>query len=79
MSAGRLPGPLHRADYVDGEGHPDCGSTPHDTPHLFNCLAKPTDLIIRDSWADPLAVENYVGLEGSPISLIHGQCLPPPQ
>ena len=56
----------HRIGKEGGEECPDCGGTPHDTPHLFNCPAKPTGLTIRDLWADPVAVADFLGLEGPP-------------
>ena len=41
---------------------PDCQSTPHDTSHLFNCPAHPTDLRPIDLWIRPAAVAAFLNL-----------------
>ena len=42
---------------------PKCGQGPHDTPHLFNCLANPTASNPRILWEDPPAAAEFLGLE----------------
>ena len=29
---------------------PDCGGSPHDTNHLFDCPARPTNLVVTSLW-----------------------------
>ena len=37
---------------------PFCNQTPHDTVHLFGCIAKPTTLRPKDLWLNPTTVAN---------------------
>ena len=41
---------------------PKCNQSPHDTNHLFNCAADPTDLTPRILWEDPPAAAAFLGL-----------------
>ena len=42
---------------------PKCNQNPHETPHLFNCPADPTNLTPRTLWEDPPAAAAFLGLE----------------
>ena len=42
---------------------PKCGQSPHDSPHLFNCPADPTELSPRILWEDPPAAAIFLGLD----------------
>ena len=42
---------------------PECGGTPHNTQHLFNCPAKPTTLTPADLWHKPIEAANFLGLQ----------------
>ena len=42
---------------------PDCGHTPHDTNHLFNCPDKPTVLQVTDLWTQPTLAKNFHNLD----------------
>ena len=46
---------------------PECHSSPHDTAHLFNCPAKPTNLEVLSLWNEPIAAAQFLGLETSEI------------
>ena len=41
---------------------PDCQLEPHTSKHLFNCVAKPTDLKVRDLWTKPVEAARFLGL-----------------
>ena len=45
---------------------PDCGQSPHNTLHLFDCPAKPSDLDARILWEDPPAATEFLGLPHGP-------------
>ena len=36
---------------------------PHDTEHLFNCSANPTDLTIYDLWNNPKEVIDFLDVD----------------
>ena len=42
---------------------PDCGHSPHNTPHLFECPAKPTNLTVKSLWQQPIEAANFLGLQ----------------
>ena len=42
----------------------DCNQTPHDTNHLFNCPAKPTQLTVRSLWDRPIETADFLNLPG---------------
>ena len=42
---------------------PKCGSSPHDTPHLFNCKQNPTDLTPISLWTTPHQAANFLKLD----------------
>lgn len=42
---------------------PACGVSPHDVPHLFNCLANPTHLNPASLWTQPIEVAQYLQLD----------------
>ena len=41
---------------------PDCGESPHDTRHLFNCKTKPTTLDVTALWTEPVAAAAFLGI-----------------
>ncbi|KAI5753717.1 hypothetical protein M8J77_002697 [Diaphorina citri] len=41
---------------------PLCAGTPHDTNHLFNCLAKPTTLTPIDLWENLMQAATFLDL-----------------
>ena len=43
----------HRLDPNINNCCDDCGGSPHDVPHLFNCPAHPTTLTPLDLWTNP--------------------------
>jgi hypothetical protein len=51
---------LHRIDPATPDVCPNCHDTPHDTKHLFNCIAHPTILKIIDLWTRPVRVANEI-------------------
>ena len=54
---------LHRIDPETEDKCPDCGHTPHDTNHLFNCPDKPTVLQVTDLWTQPTLAKNFLNLD----------------
>ena len=42
---------------------PLCKITPHNTQHLFECSANPTNLEVRDLWRKPTEVAEFLNLE----------------
>ena len=42
---------------------PDCGSSPHNTEHLFKCARQPTILADRSLWDKPVAAAMFLGLQ----------------
>ncbi len=54
---------MSRLDGSISDACPDCGSSPHDTSHLFNCPAKPTLLTPRELWTRPVDAARFLGLE----------------
>ena len=43
-----------RLKLTDSSSCPDCGIDPQDVPHLFNCTARPTDLLPVNLWDKPV-------------------------
>jgi len=41
---------------------PDCGSSPHDVKHLFNCPNHPTNLKEIDLWKKPVEVSQFLDI-----------------
>jgi hypothetical protein len=41
---------------------PDCGATPHDVSHIFDCAANPTRLTPLDLWTKPTEVARFLHL-----------------
>lgn len=41
---------------------PDCGSTPHDVHHLFNCSQHPTTLTVEALWTHPKEVSTFLNI-----------------
>ena len=54
---------LHRINESDSESCPLCNQVPHDTEHLFNCSANPTDLTLYDLWNNPKDVIDFLGVD----------------
>jgi len=42
---------------------PLCNQTPHNTLHLFNCRANPTELNVNDLWTKPVQVAAFLNLD----------------
>lgn len=42
---------------------PDCGATPHDVSHLFNCTSNPTTYTTLDLWNQPVGVAGFLRLQ----------------
>ena len=42
---------------------PKCGTSPHDTPHLFNCTENSTDLTPISLWTTPHQAANFLKLD----------------
>ena len=40
----------------------NCGQSPHDTVHLFNCLSNQTELSVTDLWKKPVQAAVFLGL-----------------
>lgn len=54
---------ISRIDNTVQDICPDCGSTPHDVEHLFNCSRNPTTLKPIDLWKKPREVANFLKLK----------------
>ena len=53
---------LHRLDENIEDKCPECGQTPHDTVHLFNCPSNQTELSVLDLWKKPVQAAAFLGL-----------------
>ena len=42
---------------------PNCGTSPHDVHHLFNCPRKPTTLEITSLWTNPREAAIFLDLD----------------
>jgi len=42
---------------------PECGQSPHDVDHLFNCPEHPTDYTTEDLWTKPIVVSEFLQLK----------------
>ena len=42
---------------------PKCSTSPHDTPHLFNCPKDPTDLVPTSLWLHPKEAARFLQLD----------------
>jgi hypothetical protein len=62
----RLHSYQHRLDPRVPNSCPDCHVSPHDTPHLFHCTAKPINAVIQDLWAKPAHAARELGLITEP-------------
>ena len=54
---------LHRINESETESCPLCNQIPHDTEHLFNCSANPTDLTLYDLWNEPKEVIGFLDVD----------------
>ena len=54
---------LHRINPDTADTCPQCNVSPHNTRHLFNCLARPTNLQVQDLWTQPALAANYLNLD----------------
>lgn len=52
---------LARIDHLTADVCPDCNRGPHNTHHVFNCPANPTDLPVLSLWTDPVAAAAHLG------------------
>lgn len=59
----RLNSYLSRIDNTITDNCPDCGATPHDVVHIFNCPRNPTRLQPIDLWNRPKDVATFLNLE----------------
>jgi hypothetical protein len=50
----------HRLDPNTPDSCTDCGASPHDVPHLFNCPSHPTTLTPEDLWENPAAAIHHL-------------------
>ncbi|KAI5754577.1 hypothetical protein M8J77_009666 [Diaphorina citri] len=57
---------LSRVDPVVRDECPLCQESPHNTSHLFNCSANPTNLTPVDLWNNPIKVAEFLNLPTSP-------------
>ena len=53
---------MSRIDNGITDACPKCDSSPHDTRHLFNCHADPTNLTVIDLWTRPILAAEFLGL-----------------
>ena len=53
---------INRIDPTARNHYHDCGHSPHDTHHLFNCPSMPTTLIVESSWTAPTETAEYLNL-----------------
>lgn len=51
-----------RIDPTEPDICPDCGNSPHDVKHLFNCPRNPTTLREIDLWKKPALVAEFLDL-----------------
>ena len=58
---------LHRLDETVPDRCPLCNQTPHDTAHLFNCQANPTELEPIDLWTRPKLAAIFLKLDESDV------------
>jgi hypothetical protein len=54
---------MNRLDNEIQDVCPLCNATPHDTPHLFDCLANPTSLTVIDLWTNPVEAANFLKID----------------
>ena len=55
---------LHRINPTKyQENCPKCNSSIHNSQHLFNCPANPTDLTVTSLWENPVEAATFLGLE----------------
>ena len=45
---------------IDNDNCPECGCSPHNTSHLFDCRAFPTRLTVLDLWKNPVKVIRFL-------------------
>lgn len=53
---------MNRIDKEVKDECPDCGATPHDTRHLFECPRRPTTLTPESLWTEPVAAAAFLEL-----------------
>ena len=53
---------MSRIDPTIEDKCPQCSSTPHDTTHLFNCPANPSQMNVLSLWTDPVKAANFLKL-----------------
>ena len=47
---------------------PNCGATPHDTNHLFNCRSNPTELTVFSLWTRPKLAAEFLKLDDNGVT-----------
>ena len=58
---------VSRIDPTVANTCPSCQQGPHDTAHLFNCPAHPTQLKVDSLWTQPVAASCFLGLNDENI------------
>ena len=55
-----------KVDETADDRCPECGGTPHDVLHLFNCprMPAPPGLGVESLWTDPVGVAEFLKLTG---------------
>ena len=53
---------MSRIDPTVEDKCPQCSATPHDTTHLFNCPANPSQMNVLSLWTDPVKAANFLNL-----------------
>ena len=53
---------LNRIDPTTRDHCHNCGHSPHDTHHLFDCPSKPTTLTVESLWTSPTVTAKHLNL-----------------
>ena len=53
---------INRIDLTTRNHCHDCGQSPHDTHHLFDCPSKPTTQTVESLWTAPFETEKHLSL-----------------
>ena len=53
---------MNRIDPTSRNHCHNCGHSPHDTHHLFDCLSKPTTLRVESSWTAPADTAKHLNM-----------------
>ena len=63
---------LSRINPSINDNCPDCNNSNHTTAHLFNCPNKPTNLMTRSLWDEPITAATFLGLTTVPEEMDDG-------